>query len=391
MIKSYLLRLLLSSHPIIHPFNFGILNRIIACSQPYRHSNKKRTWNVDIDPVGTQLNRPLPRDNKLKVNLDKILIYTGIAQTYGIPNWDMRIFYAILKYTNDFKGTSPILSFNAKVRKKDPRLITIASEEIATGICYYILQEYFGMVHIADVYQSIQKGELKYANSKKRYRPDYFCQDSNKETLLAESKGGTGNPRSFENMLINKGKQQVLNVDPVNLPLRKHCNRVVIGTHFCIHNNSKGYETTTYIKDPEGNKSKEENSNSDVLLRLSYSKLLYFTGQYELANRLVSRDKTSDIFELFQTVHLPFAGSLEVIPIGITPFGDSICLYEETAKVLFRGKSQNLSDQVNKSLSNFSRERQNIDKENGYSFSNGIIIVHDDGELFAGSIIKRYF
>lgn len=192
-----------------------------------------REWNVELDPPGATLKTSLPTDKKLKVSLHRLLIETGIALTPATSSWDPRSWYALYRHGLDFDGTAPKLRFYSGVLEKDPRLTAVASEEISTGITCYLLREHFALDHIADAYACLQRGELEYVDPVSRNRPDYFCEDSNGETVLAESKGATGTRSAIEQRIDPEGLQQVVNVRPVNKTLRATCGRVVIGTHFC--------------------------------------------------------------------------------------------------------------------------------------------------------------
>lgn len=339
-----------------------------------------REWKVEICPVGTRLSRSLPHDGVMQVSLHRLLIESGIALSKATSSWDPRSWFALYRYGGDFTGTAPKLRFYDGVQDKDPRLTAVASEEVATGITCYILREHFGLAHIADAYACIQRGELNYVSPTSLSRPDYFCQDASGETVLAESKGATGTRCKITGRIDPEGWSQVQNVRPVNLTLRPTCSRVVIGTHFCVdgkHNNS---ETTTIIKDPDGVESHERNTDSDAVIRLAYAKVLRFSGLDMIADRLVSGGELSGSFPETDISRLPAIKNLKVLPLGLTPFGDTICLYGPTAKALFSSNTKELRTSVQESLMGFRNQGNNLDFV-GYALSNGTIIIHNDNEL----------
>ena len=212
-----------------------IRRRLATIFLPFAPSiTDMREWHVEITPPAAAGAFPLPSNKILRVSLHRILIETGIALTLATSSWDPRSWFALYKYGADFAGTTPNLRFYNGVQNKDPRLTAVASEEIATGITCYILREYFNIIHIADTYACIQNNELKYVSPTSKSRPDYFCEDRYRETILAESKGSTGTRSSIARRIYPEGWNQVQNVEPINKNLRGSCSRLVIGTHCCV-------------------------------------------------------------------------------------------------------------------------------------------------------------
>ena len=337
-----------------------------------------REWNVKVDPEGTVLNKCLPKDGKLKVSLHRLLIETGIALTPATTSWDPRSWFALYWYGLDFAGTSPKLRFNPGFSKQDPRLTAVASEEISIGITCYLLREYFALDHIADVFPLIKSGDLEYVDPGLEKRPDFFCEDCNGETVLAESKGATGTRCSIEHRIDPEGLQQVQNVRPATKPLRTTCSRVVIGTHFCVQGVHKRSETTTIIKDPDGPESRNVNPDSDVLMRLAYAKVLRFSRHDELAERIFDKNvKTfldSDVLG-----QLPTVRGFPVLPLCELPFGGVVCMLAWVAKDLFFGNTEGAAA-IRRTLDEF-RESSVELAGVGYALSNGIVIVFDENSL----------
>lgn len=338
-----------------------------------------REWNVEIDPPATVLPNPLPKGGKLRVSLHRLLIETGIAQTLATSSWDPRSWYALYRYGLDFAGTTPHLRFYSGVRQKDPRINACASEEIATGITSYLLREHFGLDHIADAYACIQCGELDYVDPSSESRPDYFCQDGNGETVLAESKGSTGLRSTLQRTVRGKGWAQVQNVYPVKLPLRASCGRVAVGTHIGIDDPSRPSPTLTFIKDPDGMKSQERNPESDMLLRLAYAKVLRFTGHDLLAERLLGMDVetylTSD-----DVGRWPSVRGMRVLPLCPLPFGGVVCLHAWIAKPLFFLQGGEISAFIRRAVGDIRKARTELEGV-GYALPNGIIIVYDESSF----------
>lgn len=330
-----------------------------------------REWNVELDSTVPVPKVPLPPDGKLRVSLHRLLIEAGIALTPATSSWDPRSWFALYRYGADFAGTAPLLRFYEGVGGKDPRLTAVASEEVATGITCYVLREILGLTHIADAYACIQRGELAYANQDSEKRPDYFCQDTKGETVLAESKGATGTRSSIRRRIDPEGWSQVQNVEPVNLPLRSSCGRVVIGTHFCIENAHPKSETTTIIKDPEGEEGMPRNPESDMLIRLAYAKCLRFMIQDVLAERLLLRHTVREMLELDAE---PVRG-IPFVALQVTPFGDIIGLFEPTLKALF-GEPTQMRNALAESLRRFEDGRDRLGQA-GYALLNGVIVFHE--------------
>lgn len=337
-----------------------------------------REWNFELDPPGATLKVPLPTDGKLKVSLHRLLIETGIALTPATSSWDPRSWFALYRYGLDFAGTSPKLRFYSGVRDKDPRLTAVASEEISTGITCYLLREYFALDHIADAYPCLQRGELEYIDPVLRNRPDYFCEDRNGETVLAESKGATGTRCAIQHRIDPEGLQQVENVRPVNKALRATCGRVVIGTHVCVQGIHKQSETTTIIKDPDGPESLNVNPDSDVLMRLAYAKVLRFTGQDILAERVLGKQVETFLDSDFSGYLLSVQG-IRVLPLCKLPFGGMVCMFDWLAKDLIFWNREGATA-IRRALAEFHKLVVALEGV-GYALSNGIVIVFDENSL----------
>ncbi|GMW03138.1 MAG: hypothetical protein AMXMBFR84_42730 [Candidatus Hydrogenedentota bacterium] len=300
--------------------------------------------------------------------------------TLATSSWDPRSWFALYRYGGDFAGTATRLRFYEGVLEKDPRLTAVASEEVATGITCYILREHFGLDHIADAYACIQRGELVYVNPPLQGRPDYFCEDSRGETVLAESKGSTGTNSSITQRIDPEGLAQVQNVRPVSKPLRGTCSRVVIGTHFCVESRHPRSETTTIVRDPEGEPSQERNPNSDMVVRLAYAKALRFMGHDVLAARLIARRPFPETFPPLEDAALPRLAGLPVLILGESPFGDAIGFYGPTIKALFARSTATILESVNRSLLEFKDQRARLEPL-GYGLPNGVVVIHEPDEL----------
>jgi hypothetical protein len=339
-----------------------------------------REWDVEIDPAGTVLSKPLPASGKLNVSLHRVLIETGIAMSLATSSWDPRSWFALFRYGGDFLGTAPKLRFYSGVREKDSRLAAVASEEVATGITCYLLREHFRLTHIADVYACIQRGELSFVRPNDESRPDYFCEDPSGETVLAESKGSTGTRSSITRRIDPEGWEQVQNVVPTNLPLRNGCSRVVIGTHLCVEGSHGRSETTTIIKDPDGDISKERNPESDEIVRLAYAKAFRFMGHDSAGDFLVNRRRMESLFPFSVADDLPRIGEMSFLPMSFTPFGDAIGFYGPVGKALLSAGSESIKPKIATALDRISQlEKQSalLSPEVGYVLPNGVMIIHN--------------
>lgn len=334
-------------------------------------SHDLREWNVELDPVGTPIHVPFV-NGKLRIGLHRILIESGIALTQALSASDPRSWYAISRYGLDFAGTAPRLRFYNGATEKDPRLTGVASEEIATGITCYLLREHFNLDHITDAYAAIQSGDLEYVNPPSEKRPDYYCMDSNGDVVIAESKGSTGTRSSITARIDPEGWTQVTNVRPVNHPLRRSCGRIVIGTHLCIDGLHPRTETTTIIKDPDGDAGKNRNPQSDQIIRQSYAKVLRFVGQEGLADLLLAKRSLGDFpNDLYQEI-----GGVPYVLIGSTPFGDLVGINKYVAETLFSETRFSLIDKLRDILIKYREDRHSLENR-GYGLSNGIMILHN--------------
>jgi hypothetical protein len=342
--------------PIWHPFFPG--------------AGDIREWNFELHPPGTSLPVPIS-GTRLQVRLDRILIETGIALTPATSAFDPRAWFGLLRYAGDFTGTAPSLRWYSGVSNKDPRLKAVASEEVATGITCYLLREHFNLDHIADAYAVIQSGDLEYVNSNSDKRPDYFCLDSSGEAVIVESKGATGT-RSIINSRINpEGWDQVQNVQPVNHGLRSNCSRVVIGTHFCIEGQHQRSETTTIIKDPEGEKGRGINELSDTPVRLAYAKAFRFMGNDTFADMIVLKRNLPNLDLPTDEIN-----GISIWILGYNPFGNLMGIEKKTGLMLFQAPSENslAESSLNDHLRKFREIRVKL-KGKGFALPNGIVAL----------------
>lgn len=334
-----------------------------------------REWNVEINPPGIATPRPLPSNNPLRISLHRILIETGIALTLARTTSDPRSWFALYRYGADFAGTAPRLRFYSGVTQKDSRLTAVASEEIAIGIAWYILRQFFALPHIADVNECFRTGELRYVHRRlNNRRPDYLCTDSANDAVLVECKGTTGTRSDISGMLQD-GDTQVRNVTPTNLTLRNTCGRMVIGTHFCVEGKHPRSETTTIIEDPDGAESGRDDPESDMVVRLSYAKCLRFMGQDVFAERLIAKTPMIGFPDLDKE-RLPEIDEIPFLPLGVTPFNDLVGIVGPIAMALLSNIEGNIKKNIADSLP--SLENNTIDLgTKGYILSNGVIVLHD--------------
>lgn len=337
--------------------------------------NDFREWNIEIYPPNFSPKVPFFR-NTLRVSLHRILMEAGIALTPALGPFDPRSWFALYRYGGDFAGTAPNLNFVSGTKTKDPRLSAIASEEIGTGICCYILREHFVLDHITDVLAAIKSGDLVYANTSSKVRPDYFCQDSMGEVVIAESKGVTGTRCNIVHRINNKGWAQVQNVHPVNHRLRKVCGRVVIGTHFCIQGVHTGSKTTTIIKDPINEENHDMDNESDTLIRFSYAKCLRFIGQDVFADRLLIRQSMQEMLD-YPVLKL---NGIDVRVVGITPFEDIVGFYDPVVKIFATDSMKLLTKHIFKVLRGFRGIYMKL-SEYGYALPNGLVVFNHNQEM----------
>ncbi|HKQ49690.1 MAG TPA: hypothetical protein VJZ71_16575 [Phycisphaerae bacterium] len=353
---------------------FRVADRLAPFPLPFAPSpTDVREWKVEIDPTGTKLSTPLPDNGTLRVGLHRILIETGIALTPATSSWDPRSWFALYRYGSDFAGTEPSLRFYGGVTDKDPRHSAVAAEEVATGVTCYLLREHFGLDHIADVFPCIQRGELEYVDPDSEVRPDYFCEDASGLTVIAESKGTVGTRSDITRQIEPKGWSQVQNVRPTRQPLRQTCSRVVLGTHVCIAGIHPKSETTTLIKDPDGERPEVADDDADELLRVAYAKAFRFMQQDAFAERLLFHQELPNIDE---EERLPSSNGIPFLPLSKSPFGDLVGLYGPTLKSLFANSNRSLRASVMRSLVGFRRQRLELSGR-GYALPNGVIVLHD--------------
>lgn len=345
------------------------------CCPFYRPSPTDiRQWHIELDPPSATIPVPFVHGG-IGVNLHRILVEAGIALTLATTPFDDRAWFALYRYSGDFAGTAPSLRFYSGARSKDPRLLAVGSEEVATGITCFLLREHLGVDHIADALSALQSGDLEYINRIPAIRPDYFCLDSHGEVVIAESKGSTGTRSSITSRIVPEGWDQVQNVRPVNHPLRAMCGRVVIGTNFCIQGIHSRSETTTIIKDPNGENGQAQNPNSDTPILLAYAKALRFMGQNLLAERLLYRIPLSSEEDLRFEFPLRQIAGQRFYVTGFTPFGDYMRVTEDVAKLLFLAPQKPLSQHMHEVLSEFRNQRRDFENR-GYALPNGIFVIH---------------
>lgn len=342
-----------------------------------RSIGSSRTWNIELVPPTPIPGVSLTDGLAITTSLHRILLETGIALTPATSAFDPRSWYALLRYGLDFAGTGNKLRFEKGVTAKDPRLTTIAAEEVSVGVACYLLKKYFGVVHVADVNGCINANELRFVQKPVGdKRPDFFCVDHSNAGRIVESKGAVGTRCAVANRVEVDGWEQVNNVTPTKLPLVAACARIVIGTHFCIDGQHTRSETTTLIKDPPGEPSDQENPDSETAIRLSYAKCFRFIGRDDLAEVCLSGERNVRIEDQADSVTHP-QGSF--VPLSITPFGDTIGLDTKVYKALIEEPNSILRPAVGKLGESKFYNEDDADAE-GYRLPNGIVVIHNDIE-----------
>lgn len=338
-----------------------------------------REWDVEKRPRNLILPHPLPTDNRLRVSLHRLLIETGIANSFATIASDIENQHSLLKYGNVFTRTSPELVLQNRGRMNDPYDASKLSNEIGTGITCFILREYFQLPHITDIWACLQTGTVVKSSPRtpwnKLKRPDYFCLDRDCHVVIAESKGVTSKLEEA----VSKGKTQVKSVKPSNqFTFRRSCGRAVIATQFGIES-TRTETTLTKIIDPPSQSSEIVSNTSDLPIRQAYAKFLRFVGQDELADILLLGIRLDELpFPTIQkNVNFP------VTFLGFTPFGDILGMHSDIARLLFL-RNHNLNDDLRIALSESEYSLNNFNGH-GFVFSNGVVVLYN----FDDSVIEE--
>jgi len=330
-----------------------------------------REWRLDMDEEAIAASS-VGNAERLSVPLHRILLETGIAATPATSAWDPRSWYPFFRYAPDFAGTAPRLRFYSGVAERDPRHTAIASEELAAGIATYILREHFGQVHIADVQPLIGSGDVQYVDPASGKRPDFFCLDGSNQALFAECKGKQGTRSPLLREIDGNARRQLENVRATRHQLRSSCNRVAIGTHFCVHGRHPQSETTTVVRDPEGPPSIKKGDPDDFAIRVAYAKVLRFLGLDSIAERML-------LFRGFDPNDFPTVAidgrDATYSFLGYSPAADFVFLESE---ILNRLASRDRFELVRLSGDRNTQQREERLHDNsdvGYFLNNGVAIL----------------
>lgn len=324
-----------------------------------------RQWSIELDPPSTILHKQI-QGEKIKASLHRILIEAGIALTEAEKSIEPQSQFALLRYGPDFQGTAPNLRLKTAVKDRDSHLKGTLSDEIAVGICCYLLREYLGVVHIADVKPLLGRSVQLVSDSKGT--PDFYCIDWQDQVVFAESKGTTGGRTGLQAPLL-KGWRQVQNVESTTRSTRQSCGRVVIGTSLAIEGVSNE-DTFTVIRDPEGNRGGWDHANDDFPIRQAYAKVFNYAGQYTIAASLLQREPWQPLANDIALIDTSF----RVTPLGMLPTGDLLTLYTDIYNALAEiPLGDKLISYLTRALFEFSRYRERLSSV--ITLPNGVVVI----------------
>ena len=292
---------------------------------------------VDIfcGDIDSKVQQPIP--TQLEFQPAKLLLASGIALTPALSVSERRARFALDRYGSYFQSTSNgerLYLDNECDGFETSQKISLSSE-LGVGLAYLIAEEVLGIRHIADVKAAMvndfvrNKADLNpgdFKETKSRKSPDYCGLTALNALSFFEAKGTTDH-NNLDSQ-ISYGKEQLAAVEAV---LLKSGPSFVIAAYLAIEKVS-AFPTSVFIDDPpDDNAIDSAPEDIDRFLRLTYAKVFRFAGADFLAD---------DVLGSLSGYLLPILrrfGSLEFIPIGFSPSGDSVHLYNPIFQALALG------------------------------------------------------
>ncbi len=286
-------------------------------------------------------------------------LLTSPNSNYSFPNaWGF-----FLENYNAFSIRNNTVRIIDQYKSIDSRIRTIFIERLAIGYAGYLLWKSYGVIHIADagqfinrtisnqapIYNSISLRSLGLYGSNGGLKPDFFCVASSGECVIAEAKGSIGAPGTLS-YAKTKGKNQVKNVNPIGITVRGNAGRLVFATNLRYKSDRPhtGCDSTVTIVDPEkNNKSLDIEITANDIVLYSYCKFFSFCG-YSKLSELLLKNKSLNIYEYdFHKEEIKI-GKLNFLVL-LNTLGYIVGIEKEIATNLLENKD-GLSNNINKYL-----------------------------------------
>lgn len=252
-----------------------------------------REWDVAQEKIPKTSGLTIPAT--ATAPLLQLLLEAGVALTPAVEFAASAAWFPVFRYADAFAPAHGELRIVPEAADWEASWVQSLAEDLGVGVAVHLARSIMGVDHFADVLPLLRRGKLTYATppvdpKHPWIRPDFLGELPSGEVILLEAKGVAGT-RSKLTPQLAKGERQVDNVELVaQAPRKQGCERMVIGTHFCIdgkHNKSK---TTTVLRDPPRPSSDRFNDpeGSDLAIRVSYAKAFQFANRPRLAWNLVA-------------------------------------------------------------------------------------------------------
>lgn len=300
--------------------------------------------------------------SELTIPFRELMLCSGLMQSPSINPMGPSAWGFLLEYFESVARRPGILRYSGHASSWDLRVKQIFSERISCGIAAWCLWNIDKVVHIADAGDFIGKSgsgayvgkslsSLGLYGKSGKLKPDFFCLTENNECVIVECKGSMGPPSSLTTDIL-KGKEQVSNVRPVGINVRKLAGQLVFATNIRGENEvpKKGADSTLNVVDPEfGANAIDIKVSADNIALTSYGKILSYSGRQDIYTSLLRGHRFSE--NQVKDGELRFMDKTNFIPIS------------ESANFIYGIKTEAAIELLSKPLAGLSKYSPNKSKE----------------------------
>ena len=357
----------LKDYPVwpFHDLNLWYLGTI-----PYEIGIKEEGFSIG-DGFASGIKRVYARD---------AFLCSGILMSPTTYNGSSRAWGFFLEHIESLRNSPGILRINEDFVHWEERVRTTFIERFSLGLAGLLLWQEYEVLHIADAGPFIAKTlndpsspynrkglqSLKLYGKNGGYKPDLFCLTSYGECVIAESKGAVGPPSKLTSAK-KKGKDQVKNVEPHGVNVRKRGGRLVFATNLRHEAESprNGKDSCITVVDPERNDDAiyVKVTENEIVLH-SYCKLLSLCGLSKHVHQLLNGYSINIQGKIIEI------GNYKIVPLLIRE-NQVIGIEAMIANTLFNNGSD-LASKIN-TLINQLEIDSGYSSENGFMLPNGVI------------------
>lgn len=234
-----------------------------------------REWGLEQNPTGCVSS--LGQRATLSESLGEILLIAGILRSPPKPALTSTVYWASLRYGQDFIADRRELARADGVRQLDLDLTIACATDLGVGICGLVMHRYMDIVWIADVSDAL--GHVVQRHKPTSYkRTDYVGATVAGRYVITEAKGGGG--AYITGAGEEKAKEQLANTRLMHGFQSLSPGKLAVLTELIYEDELPDDQSMTRIVDPPSQPPGESSADAadDYLVRASYAKTFNLLG-----------------------------------------------------------------------------------------------------------------